>query len=221
MTLELLKNKIPDFNRLRDFGFAKADGKYSYSTLIAGGQFEVTIIVSEAGALKTKVVDRDSQEEYVLHLMEAASGAFVGMVRTGHDELLQKIVAACFDTVIFKSAQTQRVIAYARANYGVELEFLWQKFPNNAVWRRQDTNKWFGALLTVAQSKLGLPSEEFVEIIDLRGPTEMIATLVDGKKYYQGYHMNKKHWYTIILDGSVPVEEICARLDASYRLALK
>ena len=28
--------------------------------------------------------------------------------------------------------------------------------------------------------------------------------------------MNKKHWYTVILDGSVPFEEICRRIDESY-----
>ena len=33
------------------------------------------------------------------------------------------------------------------------------------------------------------------------------------------YHMNKKHWCTIILDGSVPFKEICRRIDASYLLA--
>ena len=36
-----------------------------------------------------------------------------------------------------------------------------------------------------------------------------------------GYHMNKKHWYTILLDDSVPLEEICRRIDRSYLLAVK
>lgn len=34
-----------------------------------------------------------------------------------------------------------------------------------------------------------------------------------------GYHMNKKHWNTVLLDGSVPDEEVLAMLDQSYRLA--
>jgi predicted DNA-binding protein (MmcQ/YjbR family) len=33
-----------------------------------------------------------------------------------------------------------------------------------------------------------------------------------------GYHMNKKHWNTIILDGSVPDKEILAWIDHSYDL---
>jgi predicted DNA-binding protein (MmcQ/YjbR family) len=33
-----------------------------------------------------------------------------------------------------------------------------------------------------------------------------------------GYHMNKKHWNTIILDGSVPDKEIFEWIDHSYDL---
>ena len=43
--------------------------------------------------------------------------------------------------------------------------------------------------------------------------------MIDKKRYFPGWHMNKKHWYTIILDGSVSTEEICSRIDESYRLA--
>jgi predicted DNA-binding protein (MmcQ/YjbR family) len=35
-----------------------------------------------------------------------------------------------------------------------------------------------------------------------------------------GYHMNKEHWNTIILDGSIPVLEICKMIDESYRLVV-
>ena len=31
--------------------------------------------------------------------------------------------------------------------------------------------------------------------------------------------MNKKHWITLPLDGTLPAEEICAMLDTSYALA--
>ena len=35
------------------------------------------------------------------------------------------------------------------------------------------------------------------------------------------YHMNKKHWNSIVLDGTVPDAEICAMIDASYALCAK
>jgi len=33
-----------------------------------------------------------------------------------------------------------------------------------------------------------------------------------------GYHMNKKHWITVTLDGSIPDAEIRRMIDDSYRL---
>jgi len=33
-----------------------------------------------------------------------------------------------------------------------------------------------------------------------------------------GYHMNKKHWNTVLLDGSVPDKEILSWIDHSYDL---
>lgn len=36
-----------------------------------------------------------------------------------------------------------------------------------------------------------------------------------------GYHMNKKHWNTIALDGSIPPEELRAMIDASYTLVVQ
>jgi len=33
-----------------------------------------------------------------------------------------------------------------------------------------------------------------------------------------GYHMNKKHWNTVLLDGTVPDEEVIAMLEQSYQL---
>ncbi|MCO5240551.1 MAG: MmcQ/YjbR family DNA-binding protein [Chitinophagaceae bacterium] len=36
-----------------------------------------------------------------------------------------------------------------------------------------------------------------------------------------GYHMNKKHWNTIVVDGSVPSGLLKAWIDDSYRLVQK
>lgn len=36
-----------------------------------------------------------------------------------------------------------------------------------------------------------------------------------------GYHLNKQHWNTVILDGSIAEEEIREMIDASYALVVK
>ncbi len=36
-----------------------------------------------------------------------------------------------------------------------------------------------------------------------------------------GYHMNKRHWNTVVLDGSLPEEEIRVMIDESYTLVVQ
>ncbi|WP_020675894.1 MmcQ/YjbR family DNA-binding protein [Geopsychrobacter electrodiphilus] len=36
-----------------------------------------------------------------------------------------------------------------------------------------------------------------------------------------GYHMNKRHWNTVILDGSIPATEIRSMIDDSYALVVR
>jgi predicted DNA-binding protein (MmcQ/YjbR family) len=36
-----------------------------------------------------------------------------------------------------------------------------------------------------------------------------------------GYHMNKKHWNTVVLDGSVPDDELQELIDHSYDLVVE
>ncbi len=36
-----------------------------------------------------------------------------------------------------------------------------------------------------------------------------------------GYHMNKKHWNTVTLDGTIPSREVFAMIDHSYDLVAK
>lgn len=60
---------------------------------------------------------------------------------------------------IFRSEETLRTIRHIRASWGGEPEFLWEKFPDYAVFRRQDNAKWYAVILTVQAGKLGLADE--------------------------------------------------------------
>ena len=36
-----------------------------------------------------------------------------------------------------------------------------------------------------------------------------------------GYHLNKKHWNTIVLDGSIPDDEVEELIEHSYQLVVE
>lgn len=217
----IFKNRVLNVPHLLAFGFAGTTDGYGISYPILNGQFQMMVTIDAAGAVSIRVLDADSREDYVLIHAPTASGAFVGSVINACEEKLNMIAERCFDIAVFRSEQAKQVIAYAEQAHQDHLEFLWEKFAGNAVFRRRDTEKWYAALLTVARAKLGLAEDGVVEILDLRGLPEEIEHLIDGKNYFPGYHMNKKHWYTICLDDSVPTRELCERIETSYSLAKK
>lgn len=63
--------------------------------------------------------------------------------------------------------------------------------------------------------------EQF-QSINLKFDPEMAVALRDEYEAVQlGYHMNKKHWNTIVLDGSVGDRKIKEWIDHSYELVVQ
>ena len=197
------------------FGFTKKTGGWECSTPIVGGTFSCVVTINKAGEVSERVVDCATGDEYVQHRVAAAVGAFVGRVRQEVDAFLERIAAACFERDVFKTDPARLIVEFARKNWGDELEFLWKQFPDYAVLRRTDTQKWYAILMRLPRRKLGFDSDEAVEIIDLRRTSD-----TDDPRYLPGYHMNKKSWMTIVLDGTVSLDEITGILSASYDCAI-
>ncbi len=221
MDLAALRHKSPNFGKLTEFGFACDNGVYTYLTEIVDGQFEMTVQINDKNEVDVRLIDCGTGEPYTLHLVSGATGAFVGRVRAEFDEVIGRIADGCFERDVFKEEQARQSIRYIRDRYGDELEFLWDKLPTGAIWRRKDNRKWYGILMIISRSKLGFDSDENVSVIDLRLDTENDSEIIDGKKFFAGYHMNKRTWFTICLDGSVSTEEIFSFIDKSYVLAKK
>ncbi len=206
--------------KLLKYGFQLKNGKYQYSTKIMNNEFMLLIIISDKGNINTFLTDTENNEEYVLYKTNA-TGSYVGEVRAAIENVLNDISMKCYELSVFKKAQTLAAIDFVYKTYGDELEYLWEKFPDNAVWRRKDTKKWYGIILKIPKKKLGLNSDEIVEIIDLRIQPENMNELLKKENYYPGWHMNKKSWYTIILDGSISNEELFEHICVSYNIAVK
>lgn len=216
-----LINKRPIFSKLIEYGFSQFGSVYRYCTDIAGGMFSLTIQVSENAAPAILILDKTLNEEYSLAYAPSATGAFVGAVHAEQQSILTDIADKCFEADVFKSRQAKEAIAHIRDSYEIEAEYLWEKFPDNAIFRDPRSRKWFAALLTVEKQKIGLQKAGSFEILDLKAEPEKVAMLVDGVTFLPGYHMNKKHWFTIRLDGSVADDIIATLIDESFRTLQK
>ena len=217
---EFTKRKKPIPEKLTAYGFEKEGNMFRYSREIRDGEFTLTLEIGKDGAIGTELIEKETGEEYVLYKTNA-SGAYVGGIRAAIGEVVGDVTGKCYETSVFRTEQAQMLREFVRETFGDELEFLWTQFPDNAVWRRKDNRKWYGAILTVEGRKLGLESERIEEIVDLRMDPKEAEEILSRANYYPGWHMNKKSWYTLILDGSISDGELKERLGESYRLAGK
>ncbi|MBR1380561.1 MAG: hypothetical protein IJ560_03150 [Alphaproteobacteria bacterium] len=205
-----------DATRAEKFGFIKSGCIWQYECGILGGKFILRICVDSHG-VRDGLYDTATGDEYILHRIDAANGAFVGRVRTAYDDAISYIVHECFTMDVFRAKQTHQVIEYAARKYGNAPEYLWQKFPRNAVLRCADNKKWYAAILSLPQNRLYGKSDDIIEIIDIR--TANVGEMVDNKNIFPGWHMNKQNWITIVLDGRMPIRRIYQLLDISFNIA--
>jgi predicted DNA-binding protein (MmcQ/YjbR family) len=64
--------------------------------------------------------------------------------------------------------------------------------------------------------------DEFPSRVNLKcDPERAVRLREDYEGIVPGYHMNKKHWNTVMLDGSVPTKLIRDLIDHSYALVAK
>lgn len=216
----VFKNQKIDFARLAASGFEeREDGFYFCAPLWE--EFELRVTVKRTGDISAEVYDRETGDPFTLFLAEEAQGEFVGTVREKYEAALKKIATAACETEIFQSAGAKSAIAYIRDTYRNELEFLWEKDDETSVWRRSDNKKWYGVLMKVSRRKFGLPSDERAEVVNLRMEPAALDSCLDGKNFFRGWHMNKKHWASVLLDGGVTNETLYSMIDESYRLAKK
>ena len=214
-----IKDKKIDFKKLEEFGFELKDNSYYYHTSLLKNQFKMSVKISLDNSIFTEIIDTETTEPYILYLLEIKRSGYSEKVYKAYNEVLEKIQKECFKDERFKANYTKEIIDYINNKYGDKLEFLWEKSPKNAVVRRKSTKKWYAAILTISKRKIGLNTDELVEIINLHSSQEEIEKLIDNKKYFPAYHMNKKHWCTICLDGTVELKEIYKLIDISYELA--
>ncbi len=99
-------------------------------------------------------------------------------------------------------------------------EFPWVKY-NHGVYRHQSNNKWFAVVMDIPKSKLGLPGEENVCVVNLKNDPVMIGSLHKEEGIFPAYHMNKSYWITVLLDGTVDDEKLKWLLDISFQLTDK
>ncbi len=215
---DLFKRFVVDFGEVEKYGFDRANDGFVLERNILNNSFLVKIEITSEGVISYKVFDKDFGEEYVNYKFEEQHGEFVDKIREELRKVLLDVRKACFSERLFLVQQANRISDLIYKRYGNQAEFLWESSPNFGVFRNGSSKKWYAIIMNIKRSKIDSGNDE-VEIINIKLDSKKIPLFLERKGFYKAYHMNKKNWISILLDGSVSDGEIMELVGESYELS--
>ena len=93
----------------------------------------------------------------------------------------------------------QQYFTLCQDAYGTLPDYPFEEDFETAVLRHADTRKWYALVMRIPRRKFGIPSDEPVDVVNLKHPTEMLGSFGKSDGVYPAYHMNKLHWISVIL----------------------
>ena len=102
--------------------------------------------------------------------------------------------------------------------YGATAEHPWASAPSYGVYRHNHNKKWFAVIMDIPASKLGIEKDETISIVNLKSDPILIGSLHKDEGIYPAYHMNKSHWISVLLDGTVDDKKLKWLTEVSFSL---
>ena len=209
-----LKKKF-NFEKLKEFGFSIENNTYVYTEYFLDSNFKAIIEISDV--LKGKVIDNNSDEEYIPLCIESFDGEYVCKVREAYKSILKRIADTCCTNVFFAFEQANRITNQIYETYGIKPDFPWN--DDNGVFRHLDTRKWFSLIMYVSLDALLKNGEgHMLNIINVKIDTSKRDELCEIKGIYPAFHMNHKMWVSIALDETISDDKIMKLIQCSFDL---
>ena len=200
--------------QLKGFGFKEEADKLVYKKEILDSNFLIEIVFAN-NQLTIEVYDLEFDEIYSLFSVDSAVGETVQNIRESVEEILSSILG-----LVDKSEKiSSEVIDYCNNKYGENHVNPFKKHPDILAFVNEK-NKWYALFLDVDYSKLNKNTDitTKVKILNVKYPTDKILEIIDNKNIFPAYHMNKKHWISIVIDKNIKLETIKELIDISYSL---
>lgn len=187
------------------------------SPTVSAGAFRADITLSlEAQTLTVHLFDTETGEKYALFDMPSSHGAFVASLREEVQQIIDEIRSKCFESKDLKDDY----ISWIKNQFGAEPDFTWPDTPDYCVFRCQN-EKWFALVMRIKYKQLGLTGDENVWVVNIKADQTEIPNLIDHKSIFPAWHMNKKHWITVLLTAVTDFGKLCELTLKSYELVSK
>ena len=93
----------------------------------------------------------------------------------------------------------EEFLLYCKEEYGTSPDFPFEDDLETAVLRHSDNRKWYALVMRVSRRKFGIESDEVIDVVNVKIPIEMFGSFTSDEGIYPAYHMNKRHWVSILL----------------------
>ena len=93
----------------------------------------------------------------------------------------------------------QKFLSYCLSTYGTSPDYPFEEDFVTAVLRHADNRKWYAIVMRVSRRKFGFDSDEIINVVNLKLPTEMFGSFGTADGVYPAYHMNKLYWISVLL----------------------
>lgn len=177
---------------------------------------KAVIKINSDNIITGKVYDTLADEEYLPLRYNCSNTCFIKEVQDNYKLILENIRDKCFIEQSFIFNQANRIADYVLKKYGDKPLFLWEKFPNYAVFKNSYNNKWYMAIMNIDYSKIDKTKSGEIEIIDVKIDKDKVDSIIKENGIYPAYHMNKQSWITILLDDTLADNIIFDYIDYSY-----
>ena len=112
----------------------------------------------------------------------------------------------------------QELTAWLTDSYSAAGEALFARYPGFLVFRHDTNKKWFAVIMDIPRKNLGLSGEGAISVVNLKCDARLIGAFRQEPGIFPGWHMNKAHWLSVALDGTVEDEKLKFLADLSYEL---
>lgn len=118
-------------------------------------------------------------------------------------------------------SRREEIISFIKKEYSVSPEYLFEGDFDTAVFRHNNTKKWFGIIMKVKFSTLGIEGEGTVDVMNVKCDPLLVDILVQRESFMRAYHMNKRLWVSILIDSEIEEGEIFELIEQSFQLTDK
>lgn len=200
--------------KLLQYGFKEEADKLVYKKEILDSNFLIEIVFVNS-QLMIEVYDLEFNEIYSLYSVDSAVGETVQNIRESVEEILSSILGLADKSEKISS----EIIDYCNNKYGGNHVNPFKKHPDILA-MVNEKNKWYSLFLDVEYNKLNKNTDitTKVKILNVKYPVDKILEIIDNKNIFPAYHMNKKHWISIVLDKNIKFKAIKELIDISYSL---